>query len=173
MIRCTSPDTLLCSCDALPVHAVVDVRYVNSSAAFAASYAGACGRPSTVDSNACGPSVRLVMLGIPAAAAARLNRWFAASVAAKLTRASVAPLENHAGPRSHPETSGGSKRFCPMLFSGVSAEFSEKPDQPKSFSPRTTTSAGQAYRRYIASQNSPEVRIARTTSRIDDPFCRY
>src|SRR5437016_1806256 len=105
-----------------------------------AAYGGTCDSPRTVESNLSGDAA------MPAAAAARLYRWLPASVAPKFIRASMAPLENHDGPRSHPDTSGGSNRFCPMFDKGVSASFTEKPLHPKSFSARTTNSTGHEYR---------------------------
>ena len=77
------------------------------------------------------------------AAAARLNFWLVASDAAKFSRASIALVENQAVPVSHPATSGGSNRICPMFASGVSASLTEKPVQPTSLRARTTYSTGQ------------------------------
>src|SRR5688572_8386215 len=82
------------------------------------------------------------------AAVASLKRWFAASVAAKFMRASIAPVENQSGPSDQPATSGGSNSVWPMLASGVLALSIEKPFQPISRMARTTNSTGQAYRVY-------------------------
>ena len=83
----------------------------------------------------------------PRAASRRSNFWFVASCAAKFIRASIAPLENHAGPRSQPATSGGSKSCCPMLISGFSASFDREArpahllDRARRRTPPATSSA--------------------------------
>ena len=67
------------------------------------------------------------------------------SVAAKFILASIAAVVNHAGPRSHPATSGGSNSCCPMFDSGPSALLSVNPAGPTSFSARATNSTGHEY----------------------------
>src|SRR5215472_8354323 len=73
----------------------------------------------------------------------RFTRWFLVSVAAKLVRASEAPVVNQVAPRFQPATSGGSNSCWFMFTIGESALSIEKPFQPISFTERATNSAGQ------------------------------
>src|ERR1019366_6692898 len=93
-------------------------------------------RDNRKSTSACG------LLRAPAAAAASLNFWLAASVEAKFIRASIAPVENQLWPSTHPATFGGSSSSYPMLMSGANVLSSEKPTHPASFIDRTTNSAG-------------------------------
>src|SRR5689334_4450053 len=85
------------------------------------------------------------LLRAPAAAEARRNFWFSASVDAKFMRASIAPVENQLCPSTQPATFGGSYSSCPMLIIGDSAVPTEKPVHPVSLMARTTNSAGHEY----------------------------
>src|SRR4051794_13056678 len=102
----------------------------------------------------------------------RLNFWLAASCAAKFIRVSIAPLENHDGPRSQPATSGGSNNCCPMFAIGVSASFTENPVQPTSLIDRATNSAGHEYLeyRFAASVNCGDSSSVWITGRISKPL---
>src|SRR6185369_1285688 len=70
------------------------------------------------------------------------NFWFVASCDAKFIRDSIAPLVNHACPRSQPATSGGSNSCCPMAIYVFKVSFTENPAHPISLMARTTYSAG-------------------------------
>src|SRR5258707_5264162 len=81
----------------------------------------------------------------PLAAFRNSNFWVPARKAAKFMRPSIAPLVNQLSPRSHPDTSGGSKSCCPIVINGFSASLTENPAQPISLIERTTNSAGHEY----------------------------
>src|SRR5207302_11492653 len=114
--------------------------YAISACCGPASSGAGVTRSSIFINNAC---------GVPTSEASDTARncfWSDASVAAKLVRASICPVENQLAPSGHPATFGGSYSVWPMAASGDRALSSEKFCQPISLIDRTTYSTGHEYR---------------------------